>query len=558
MMKLAIFLASLDALTAASCDNLRVNTKSGPIVGVERETFPNKVPYISYKGIPYAEPPINELRFKVPKAVKPWTDPLITTDKFQPSCLWTGTTEPSGSQANQSENCLYLNIYTPVMNKIKRNKKLSVLMNIHGGGFAEGDGSDANYGPDFIVQHNVILVSINYRLGPFGFANFELEGYTGNMGLKDQRMALKWVKENIVYFGGTAVHFHVLSDSCEYIKRAISWSGNAFSTDAYYEENNHIDLLTETFKNELGNQTSKEDLLNFMINAPADVIAKRTPQRPFKGIFNIYFTAVVENKSLADDPFLTEKPHEIYAKNQFSSHCRNVEVSFGVTSAEFLLYLNFSNLYDWIEPLKNNSLFGLPYYGLNITENDKEYKAIQEDIKQFYFGNGEIQATPERLNQYVQMGTDINFLPQLYEGIRLHSNVSPTYCNIFDISLNMNIVKVPLHLEFIDGMGHFEDIQYLFKAAHFNDMYNEVYNNQKNNITNQKTVRSWQFVSKLFTDFTKTGSLEYSSPATSTGDIQCVHLTNDGLRSIIQPKKDAIAFWDRITENVEKYIVDEF
>ncbi|KAJ6642413.1 hypothetical protein Bhyg_07361, partial [Pseudolycoriella hygida] len=122
----------------------------------------------------------------------------------------------------------------------------------------------------------------------------------------------------------------------------------------------------------------------------------------------------------------------------------------------------------------------------------------------------------------------------------------------------MNIVKVPLHLEFIEGMGHFEEIQYFFKARYFNEMYNEVYNNQVNNITNQKTVRSWQLVSKLFTDFTKTGLLEHSSPATSSGDIECVHLINDGLRTIVQPKKEAIAFWDRIAEKIKEYIVDGF
>ncbi|KAJ6642527.1 Esterase SG1, partial [Pseudolycoriella hygida] len=133
-----VYLALLVALVAG-CGNLRVNTKSGPVVGVKQETFPNKVPFISYKGIPFAEPPIKELRFKVPKAVKAWTDPLITTDKFQPSCLWTGTNKPSQFQSNQSENCLYLNIYTPVMNKIKTNANMSVLINIHGGGFAEGD-----------------------------------------------------------------------------------------------------------------------------------------------------------------------------------------------------------------------------------------------------------------------------------------------------------------------------------------------------------------------------------------------------------------------------------
>lgn len=69
-------------------------------------------------------------------------------------------------------------------------------------GFTEGDGTDGYYGPDFILEHNVVLVTINYRLGPFGFANFDTNGYTGNMGLKDQRTALEWIKKNIRFFGG--------------------------------------------------------------------------------------------------------------------------------------------------------------------------------------------------------------------------------------------------------------------------------------------------------------------------------------------------------------------
>ncbi|XP_031623987.1 esterase B1-like isoform X2 [Contarinia nasturtii] len=563
-----IFLALCGALVNG--DYLTVNTKSGPIVGVEQETFPNKVPFITFKGIPYAEAPIEDLRFKVPRPVKPWTEPLVTTDKFQPSCLWTGGTVPSSLQSNQSENCLFLNIYTPVLDKIKTNKKLSVLINVHGGGFAVGDGSDANYGPDFIVEENVILVSINYRLGPFGFANFELEGYTGNMGLKDQREALKWVKENIAHFGGdpdsitlfgesagaAAVHLHVLTDSCEYIKRAIMWSGSAWS---HYEKNNHLELLTETFKDELGNRTTKKDLLNFMINASSDVIVQKTPvQAEFKGFFEVFWTPVVEDKTIAVEPFLIHAPHEIYAKNQFSPHCKNVDVSFGITSAEFTTFLTLSNLYGWIEPLKNNSIVGLPYQGLNITQDDEVYQNIQAEIKKFYFGDGKIESTPERLNQYVQMNSDVNFLPAFYDAIRLHSSVSPTFCNFFNISLNANIIKVPGHLEIVEGMGHFEDIQYMFKAKFYTDMYNKIYENRQRNITDQKTVDAWRFVTKLFTDFAKTGSLEHSRPAKTTGDIQCVDITNDGLRSIIQPKKEAMEFWDKIYEIVKPYIVNEY
>lgn len=79
---------------------------------------------------------------------------------------------------------------------------MDVMFFIHGGAFSQGDGSKGFFGPDLVIEQNVVLVTINYRLGPFGFANYEEDGYTGNMGFKDQQLALKWVKENIKNFGG--------------------------------------------------------------------------------------------------------------------------------------------------------------------------------------------------------------------------------------------------------------------------------------------------------------------------------------------------------------------
>lgn len=84
---------------------------------------------------------------------------------------------------------------------------------IHGGVFTEGDGQNGFYGPDQIIENDVILVTVDYRLGPFGFMNFELPGYTGNMGLKDQQLALKWTKENIQYFGGDPNSITVVGQS---------------------------------------------------------------------------------------------------------------------------------------------------------------------------------------------------------------------------------------------------------------------------------------------------------------------------------------------------------
>lgn len=95
------------------------------------------------------------------------------------------------------EDCLYLNIYTP-----KVGQKLSVMVYIHGGGWLAGNGNRDSYGPEYLMDHNIILVTMNYRLGPLGFLSTEDGVAPGNYGLKDQQLALKWVQKYIKYFGG--------------------------------------------------------------------------------------------------------------------------------------------------------------------------------------------------------------------------------------------------------------------------------------------------------------------------------------------------------------------
>lgn len=84
---------------------------------------------------------------------------------------------------------------------------------IHGGGFAEGSGNDNVYGPDFLVEKDVVLVTINYRIGILGFLSLDQPEYSGNMGLKDQQLALKWVYENVEHFGGDKTRITVFGQS---------------------------------------------------------------------------------------------------------------------------------------------------------------------------------------------------------------------------------------------------------------------------------------------------------------------------------------------------------
>jgi para-nitrobenzyl esterase len=151
-----------------------------------------------FKGIPYAEPPIGDLRFNPPLAKKPWNGVLDTTE-FGP-CAYQGYTpleEFTGKLQPESEDCLTLNIWTPGID----NKKRPVMFWIHGGAFIMGGSKSLAYDCSKLAQcGDVVLVSINYRLGAFGY--LFIPGITANVGQLDQILALKWVHDNIAKFGG--------------------------------------------------------------------------------------------------------------------------------------------------------------------------------------------------------------------------------------------------------------------------------------------------------------------------------------------------------------------
>ncbi|HWG75776.1 MAG TPA: carboxylesterase family protein [Steroidobacteraceae bacterium] len=157
-----------------------------------------------FKGIPFAAPPVGNLRWKAPQPVKPWHGVRQTT-AFGPGCMQGGLGGGAARRPTHiSEDCLYLNVWTPAKTA---GEKLPVLAWIYGGGFTAGMTSTPLYDGTHFAQKGVVFVSISYRVGSFGFlATPELSresGHgSGNYGLLDQLAALKWIQRNIAKFGG--------------------------------------------------------------------------------------------------------------------------------------------------------------------------------------------------------------------------------------------------------------------------------------------------------------------------------------------------------------------
>jgi carboxylesterase type B len=173
-----------------------VETELGNIAGLQNGQVN------SFLGIPFAQPPVNTLRFRPPVPKRPWSPHTINAFKFGPECLQSSATGAGGEDdwKMQNEDCLYINIWQPAA--AHPNSQYPVLLWIYGGAFLHGSTGRPEYIGDILAAKGVIVVSCNYRLGALGFLVSTADGLYGNYGLNDQKMAMQWVQDHIRNFGG--------------------------------------------------------------------------------------------------------------------------------------------------------------------------------------------------------------------------------------------------------------------------------------------------------------------------------------------------------------------
>jgi para-nitrobenzyl esterase len=186
-----------------------VITESGALSGVGKNGLS------IYMGVPFAAPPLGDLRWRAPAPVAPWTG-TRKADAFAPACMQEGVSMPGEAPPTVSEDCLYLNVWTPAKSA---HEHLPVLVWIYGGGYTNGSASMPLYWGDQLAQKGVLVVTIAYRVGPLGFLALpELtreSGHqsSGNYGLMDQLAALEWIHRNISAFGGDAKNLTIAGQS---------------------------------------------------------------------------------------------------------------------------------------------------------------------------------------------------------------------------------------------------------------------------------------------------------------------------------------------------------
>jgi para-nitrobenzyl esterase len=215
-MRIHFCLNMLTALAVALCEVepalsqiQTAKVTGGEVQGVAKEGV------VSFKGIPFAAPPVGDLRWKAPQPVKAWTG-CKKADAFAPGPMQDAFVAMAmGGSTELSEDCLYLNVWTPAKSA---NEKLPVMVWIYGGAFVGGMTSIPLYDGTKLARKGVVLVSIAYRVGPFGFlAHPELNRESGRgsgcYGIQDQIAALRWVKDNIARFGGDPSRVTIFGES---------------------------------------------------------------------------------------------------------------------------------------------------------------------------------------------------------------------------------------------------------------------------------------------------------------------------------------------------------
>ncbi|XP_068441606.1 cholinesterase-like [Clinocottus analis] len=353
---LLLLLSHLLTVSTAAPDDIVIQTTHGRVQGKLLSVLGGDIR--AFLGIPYGKPPLKKLRFSPPEPVDSWEGVKDAT-QFPNSCYQVPDTTFSGFKGAEmwnpntplSEDCLYLNVWSPRFNKTQPipSSLAPVFVWIYGGGFSQGTSSLDLYDGRFLSKsEGVVVVSMNYRLGALGFLKIsEDKNHQGNAGLLDQRMALQWVSKNIAAFGGDptkvtlfgesagsgSVGFHLLSPGSQGLfRRAVLQSG---TPNAPWGTHSQEETWRRTLKlaTLLGcPQSPQSDMRACLQEAdPMEVVLKQYEVVPQRALLNLPFIPHVDGHFLTDTVEALLSTHNLPKK----------EVLFGLNQDEgpyFLVY----------------------------------------------------------------------------------------------------------------------------------------------------------------------------------------------------------------------------
>merc|ERR1712013_107607 len=438
----------------ASAEDVTVMLNKGKLKG-ERMDYDFGQYYYAFKGIPYARPPVKELRFKAPVEVGHWPDTLdVTEDGSLCPQFDISHNEPIGD-----ENCLSLNVYSPKLDS----KKRAVMVYFHGGAYIMGGGASFFFGPGYLLEQNVVLVTFNYRLGPLGFLSTTDKAAGGNQGAQDQIMVLKWVKENIAKFGGDPNKVTIFGEDSgaasvtllakDLFHGAIALSGNALCDQ--YLQNDPAEASRElATRLECGTETG-EDIINCLKRKTQQEIITASQEMFMFWSFPRWFAPSVDGLVLPDTP------ENLLVQGKFPK----VPFIVGQTKDEgaffYRLTLNAFNNGQYDDNFVDNKL---PRILPVISDYNSKLYPITRQVRKRYFVNVDMENEEEFRPKYVEFLTDLMSSRCTDKFAKILANHSvPTYEYSFEYRGQYSIVN--LQGEQVDmGVAHGDDLQYIFNG----------------------------------------------------------------------------------------------
>ncbi|KAJ6640603.1 Esterase E4 [Pseudolycoriella hygida] len=315
---------------------------SGRIVEIENGLIEGKkmvtrsgLSFYGFLGIPFAEPPLDDLRFREPVPKKRW-DGILNCTAFGPMCM-----QP-GEELSRSEDCLYLNVFTK---NLSSNELKPVIAFIHGGGFSTG--TAMIQGPEYLLDRDIVFVTFQYRLGSLGFMALETPEVSGNQGFKDQSLALKWIQKNIHHFAGDrnrvtlsgfsagslSVTAHMISPMSQGLfHNVIGVSGSIASQ--IQPVSNNIPFTKEVAVRVNCTVESIENMLDCLKNTHGEDIVKAENKvfTNFPCVMYTWWTPWVVEPELGQERFIIDDPNLLFREGQFSK----VNAIMGLTANEFI------------------------------------------------------------------------------------------------------------------------------------------------------------------------------------------------------------------------------
>ncbi|XP_060588080.1 cholinesterase 1-like [Ruditapes philippinarum] len=524
--ELSIFLILINQYQSAEVPS--VSSKLGTITGETKSvTFQgNKYQVDRYLGIPYAKPPTGDLRFQPPQPFGSFSETYNAVD-FGASCPQ--PSYPTMPKENKTdENCLFLNIYVP-RQKPDEPSGHAVMLYIHGGGLSIGSGVFYD-GSVLSSVENVIVVTINYRLGLLGFLDIDNEKAPGNVGLLDQHLALQWVNENIGTFGGdkdrvtifgqsagsTCVAMQMMYPSNEGLFRGGITQSGALSIPGMYHENNIN--IAKFYARSLGcSFETKDEVLKCLKEASSETIIKvfvdATSSGDFESAASVGATPTIDGKFIRHNlgDLLKKAETETFEEIDFF---RSVKLINGVSGDEGAMFLTMGGSAETLEEFEvtreQMNTQQIPG-AVAIMYGNKPVPEVVQQLVISEYTDWVNPDDPKRLRQQVvDLFGDFFYNSPAIEMSRVHCNGSDVDSYVYNFLPKLDKPLIPLP-KWVKHASHGDELGPVFGYSFdLRDLFN----------ISEYTPPEWELdlsnrVMRYWTNFAKTGDPNKPNPGLS-------------------------------------------